>query len=102
MEPSEYKERNVMEGNFIRNIKVDVRRQDSTKEMMSLGKNKKKHCIENLLIHSFRLILPEILILPNLKFTLTAISQLSKPLAYFIGQSEPKILLVINVSMYVY
>ena len=39
MEPSEYKERNVVEDNFLRNIKVDVRRQDSTKKVMSLGKN---------------------------------------------------------------
>ena len=46
MEPSEYKERNVVEGNFIRNIKVDVRRQDSTQKMMSLGKNNDIHCVE--------------------------------------------------------
>ena len=38
MEPSEYKERNVMEGNFIRNFKVNVRRQDSTQDTeVSLG-----------------------------------------------------------------
>ena len=35
MEPSEY---NVIEGNFIRNIKVNVRRQDSTQDTeVSLG-----------------------------------------------------------------
>ena len=38
MEPSEYKERNVMKGNFIRNFKVNVRRQDSTQDTeVSLG-----------------------------------------------------------------
>ena len=41
MEPSEYKERNVIEDNFIRNINVYVRRQDATKKEMSLGKNNK-------------------------------------------------------------
>ena len=38
MEPSEYKERNVMEGNFICNFKVNVRRQDSKQDKeVSLG-----------------------------------------------------------------
>ena len=36
MEPSEY---NVIEGNFIRNFKVNVRRQDSTQDTeVSLGR----------------------------------------------------------------
>ena len=38
IEPSEHK------GNFISNIKVYVRGQDSTTKMMSLGKNNEIHC----------------------------------------------------------
>ena len=38
MEPSEHK------GNFISNIKVYVRGQDSTTKLMSLGKNNEIHC----------------------------------------------------------
>ena len=40
MEPSEHRV-----GNFIHNIKVDVRKQDSTKKEMNLGKNNKKNTV---------------------------------------------------------
>ena len=89
MEPLEYKERNVIEGNFIRNIKVEVRRQDSTKEMMSLGKDNKKHCSTGaqeriISVHSFNGLslsrdLNLLISASPLLFTLTAISQLSEP-----------------------
>ena len=40
MEPFDNKDRNLMEGNLIHQIKVNVRRQDSTEHMeVSLGKD---------------------------------------------------------------
>ena len=56
MEPSDNKDRNLMEGSLFHHIKVNVRRQDSTEHMeVSLGKD----CVANKERKCFYIVKPE-------------------------------------------